>query len=102
MMSEWTAKTDRNPVTGETTRRWRRSTQTAGGHTVLYEVHELAGRYYWSANIMIKFRPDLSRLAYGTYAATPQGLAVAKRRASTLGNAALKAAKAPRHLTRAA
>lgn len=102
MMSDWTAHTYVNDITGAERKTWRKSTHTAAGHTVHYEVYELDGRYYWSANILIKFRPDLSAMAYGTYAVTPHSLAVAKRRASQLGKKALRAARIPRHLTRAA
>lgn len=98
----WVLKTYRNDITGEVRKTWRKSTHTAAGHKVLYEVYELAGRFYWSANILVKNRPDLSRLAYGTYAATPHSLSFAKMRATRLGKAALKAAQTPRHLTRAA
>lgn len=101
-MSEWTEKTYVNEFTGAVRKTWRKSTDTAAGHKVLYEVYELDGRYYWSANIMIKHRPDLSRLAWGTYAVTPQSLSFAKMRATRLGKAAIKAAQTPRHLTRAA
>lgn len=101
-MSKWIENTYVNDITGVTRKTWRKSTYTANGHKVLYEVYELAGRYYWSANIMIAYRPDLSRLAYGTYAATPQALAVAKARATRLGKDALRASKTRRHLARAA
>lgn len=101
-MTDWVSKTYRNDITGEERRTWRKSTRTGAGHKVLYEVYELAGRYYWSANVMIVNRPDLSRLAYGVYAVTPYSLSFAKMRATRLGKAALTAAKTPRHLTRAA
>lgn len=101
-MSEWIATAHTNEWTGETKTFWRKTTRTAGGHVVFYQVDELDGRYYWSANIMIKHRPDLSALAYGTYAVTPYSLSFAKMRATRIGKAALKAAQTPRHLTRAA
>lgn len=101
-MSDWTPRTYVNEWTGEERKTWRKSTRTAGGSAVLYEVYELGGRYYWSANIRIANRPDLSRIAYGMYAATPQALAFAKMRATRLGKAALKAARTPRHMMRAA
>jgi hypothetical protein len=100
--NDWVLKTYKNEWTGEERQTWRKSTHTASGHKVLYEVYELGGRFYWSANILIKNRPDLSRIAYGTYAATPYSLSAAKSRATRLGKAALNAAKTPRHLTRAA
>lgn len=101
-MSEWYETVHANQWTGAEQRIWRKTTRTAGGHVVQYQVYETGGRWYWSANGLIMHRPDLSRLAYGTYAATPQGLAVAKMRATRIGKAMLKAAKTPRHLTRAA
>lgn len=101
-MSGWTHKIYVNEWTGEERQTWRKSTYTAGGSAVLYEVYELGGRYYWSANIRIANRPDLSRIAYGVYAAIPQALPLAKMRASRLGKAALRAARTPRHMARAA
>ncbi len=99
---DWTAHTYINDLTGAQRKVWRKSTYTANGHKVLYEVYELAGRYYWSANILIAYRPDLSRMAYGMYAVTPYSLSTAKCRATRFGRAALKAAKIPRHMARAA
>lgn len=98
----WTKTTHANQWTGDTQDIWRATTRTAGGHVVHYQVYENGGRYYWSANIMIMNRPDLSTLAYGTYAVTPYSLSFAKMRATRLGKAALKAAQTPRRLTRAA
>ncbi len=101
-MTDWVAKTYRNDITGAERKTWRKSTHTAAGHKVLYEVYELAGRYYWSANVIIVNRPDLSRLAWGTYAVTPYSLGVAQARATRIGKKALTAAKTPRHMARAA
>lgn len=98
----WIAETYTNDLTGAERKTWRRTVYTAAGHKVHHEVYELAGRYYWSANIMIMNRPDLSRIAYGVFAVTPQSLSFAKGRATRIGNAALKAAKTPRHMARAA
>lgn len=101
-MSEWNEQVRVNDITGAVQSIWRKTTRTAGGHIVQYQVYKTGGRYYWSANILIKNRPDLMQMAYGTYAATPQALAVAKMRATRIGNAALRAAQTPRHLIRAA
>lgn len=101
MASKWSEKTYVSEFTGAERKTWRKSTYTANGHKVLYEVYELDGRYYWSANIMIAYRPDLSQMAYGTYPVTPYSLAVAKTRATRAGTKALRAARMPRHLTRA-
>lgn len=101
-MSEWIETQHANQWTGATQAIWRKSTHTAAGHMVHYQVYETGGRYYWSSNIMIRNRPDISQLAYGTYAVTPYSLSAAKSRATRTGKAALKAAQTPRHLTRAA
>jgi hypothetical protein len=45
------------------------------------QVHEIDGKWYWSANIIVAHKPKLSKMAYGTYAVTPYSLPVAKGRA---------------------
>lgn len=101
-MSEWNKQVHVNDITGAMQSIWRKTTRTAAGHIVQYQVYATGGRYYWSANILIKNRPDLMQAAYGTYAVTPYSLSAAKGRATRIGNAALRAAQTPRHLTRAA
>lgn len=101
-MSEWNVTTHVNEWTGATQDIWRKTTRTAGGHVVQYQVYENGGRYYWSANCLIMHRPDLSRMAYGTFAVTPYSLSAAKGRATRIGNDVLRAARTPRRLARAA
>jgi len=102
MMNDWQETVHTNQWTGAEQRIWRKTTRTAGGHVIQYQVYELAGRYYWSANGLIMHRPDLSRMVWGMYAVTPYSLSFAKMRATRLGKAMLKAAQTPRRLTRAA
>lgn len=87
--NEWTGKTKIRHL-----RQYSNDAKTARTYS---QVYELAGRIYWSANIYVAFRPDLSRLAYGTYAAVPGALAVAKMRASRLALDALRKAQTRRH-----
>lgn len=102
-MMQWRQITQINEWTGAVSVRYVAVEQTADRRArVYFQVYELGGRYYWSANIMIAHRPDLSRIAYGTYAAIPGALGVAKMRASRLGLAALRSCCAPWNLTRAA
>ena len=63
------------------------------------QVHEVGGKWYWMANIIVDHRPQLSRVAYGTYAVTPHSLPIAKMRAS---RCALRTIRAVEILTRAA
>lgn len=89
----WYTDTTVNTWTGQTrTRHLRKFTAADDTARVYAEVYVLAGRVYWSANIHIPNRPDLSRIAYGTYAATPRGISVAKARASRLALATLRKA----------
>lgn len=100
---QWTTTTTVNQYTGKSrTRHLRKFTADSDRARVYAEVYELGGRFYWSANIHIPYRPDLSRLAYGTYAAVPGALAVAKMRASRLARHALRAQAHPKGFTRAA
>lgn len=91
-MHTWTTKRYENNLTGAVRTVYRKVMADANGTHVYVEVYELGGRFYWSANIHIANRPDLSRMAYGTYAAIPRALSVAKARATRLGNNALRAA----------
>lgn len=89
----WYESRDINLWTGETrTRHLRKFTTSDDAARVYTEVYELAGRIYWSANIHIPNRPDISRIAYGTYAAIPGAMAVAKGRASRIAGDAMRAA----------
>jgi hypothetical protein len=91
-MKTWTAKRYENNITGETRTVYRKVVADFGGRHIYVEVYERGGRFYWSANIRIANRPDLSRMAYGTYAAIPGALSVAKARASRIAGNALRAA----------
>lgn len=46
------------------------------------EVHRVGDRYQWSVHIVVVNRPDLSKMAYGSVAATQYALPVAKMLAS--------------------
>jgi len=88
----WYEHTYRNDWTGEERKVWRKRIAEDERGRVYVEVYELAGRLYWSANILIANRPDLTRVAYGTFAAVPGALSVAKGLASRIANDALRAA----------
>jgi hypothetical protein len=93
-VNTWEAVEETNAWTGEVkTRHLRYYSNDAKTARTYSQVYELAGRIYWSANIYVAFRPDLSRLAYGTYAAVPGSLVVAKMRASRLALDALREAE---------
>jgi hypothetical protein len=90
----WEAVEETNTWTGEARTRYLRHYSNDDKTARTYsQVYELDGRIYWSANIYVAFRPDLSRLEYGTYAAVPGALAVAKMRASRLALNALRKAE---------
>lgn len=74
--NEWTGKTDVRHVAEIVSSGKRGSARL--------EVHQVEGRYYWTANIFVAHRPDLSRLSYGMYAVTPKSLSVSKMTASRL------------------
>ena len=89
-MSTWTKHTYRNDWTGEERTVWRGQVPAENGANIRTEVYELGGRLYWSAHIHIPHRPELSRIAYGTFAAIPGALAVAKGRASRVAGDAVR------------
>lgn len=91
-MNTWTVKRHENSFTGEVRTIHRKIMANANGTHVYVEVYELGGRFYWSSNIRVANRPDLSRWAYGTYAAIPGALSIAKARASRIAGDALRAA----------
>lgn len=100
---EWQQLDEPNEWTGEVSTRYVAQVNTADKHSRAYlQVYEVGGRWYWSANIIVVNRPDLSRIAYGTYAAIPSALGVAKMRASRLALAALRTRHVKQSLTRAA
>jgi hypothetical protein len=90
-VNTWEIVEETNMWTGEVkTRYLRHYSNDAKTARTYSQVYELAGRIYWSANIYVAFRPDLSRLVHGTYAAVPGALAVAKMRASRFALDALR------------
>jgi hypothetical protein len=92
-VTTWEAVKETNAWTGEVKTRHLRHYSNATPTARTYsQVYELTGRIYWSANIYVAYRPDLSRLVYGTYAAVPGALAVAKMHASRLALDALRKA----------
>jgi hypothetical protein len=90
----WQKVEETNAWTGEVkTRHLRHYSNDEKTARTYSQVYELAGRIYWSATIYVSYRPDLSRVAYGTYAAVPGALAVAKMRASRLALDAIRKAE---------
>lgn len=63
------------------------------------EVSKIGDRYRWSTHIVVHNQPKLSRIVYGSIAATPHSLPVAKMLAS---RRSLKTIRAVEPLTRAA
>lgn len=95
MTTQWQRVEELNEWTGNIkVRHLRKYSDHEDAARVYSQIYELDGRIYWSANIFIPFRPDLSRLAYGTYAAIPGAMAVAKMRASRLAMDTLRKAGA--------
>ena len=90
----WRTEIKHNLWAGTTEVRHLRVLSAGEGHARVYtEVYHLNGRLYWTANIHIPFRPDLSGIAYGMLADIPSALPVAKMRASRLALAALREAE---------
>lgn len=90
----WYAVTSVNEWTGKTnTRHLRRFTSDTNQSRVYAEVYWLGGRWYWTANIHIPFRPELSKIAYGMVNAAATGsLSVAKANATRIALDALRKA----------
>jgi hypothetical protein len=81
-MMKWTKLEELNEWTGEVRVRYIAQVNTSDRTGRAYlEVHEIGGRWQWSAHIVVAHKPKLSRMAYGTYAVTPYSLPVAKMRA---------------------
>jgi hypothetical protein len=80
---KWTKLEELNEWTGEVRVRYIAEVTTTDRTGRAYlQVHEIGGKWYWSANIIVAHKPKLTKMAYGTYAVTPHSLAVAKGRAS--------------------
>lgn len=89
---EWQRVEELNAWTGETKVRYlRKFSDRADLNRTYAQIYELDGRLYWSVNIYVAYRPDLTRLVSGTLAATPRALAVAKGCASRKANRAIRA-----------
>jgi hypothetical protein len=102
-MITWKKLTEHNDWTGEVQVRYVAQVQTADRRTRAYlQVHEVGGRYYWTANLIVPHRSDLSRIAFGTLAVTPWSLGVAKMRASRLALSVLRSCAPAERFTRAA
>lgn len=79
---KWQRVEELNEWTGEVRVRYLAQVNTADRTGRAYlQVHEVGGRWYWSANIIVAHKPKLTKTAYGTYAVTPFSLPVAKGRA---------------------
>jgi hypothetical protein len=102
-MMKWQQLDEVNEWTGAVQTRYIAQVNTDDKASRAYlQVYEADDRWYWSANIIVVNRPDLSRIAYGTYAAIPGALGVANMRASRLALAALRTCRVKQSLTRAA
>jgi hypothetical protein len=100
MMMKWTRLDELNEWTGEVRTRYIAEVTTSDrvGRAYL-QVHEVDGRWYWSANMVVAHKPKMTRMAYGTYAVTPYSLSVAKM---TAMRHALKTIRAVEPFIRAA
>jgi hypothetical protein len=99
-MMKWTKLEELNEWTGEVRVRYIAEVTTSDRNARAYlQVHEIGGRWHWSANIIVAHRPDLTRYAFDTIAATRYALPVAKMLAS---RRALRTIRAMEPLTRAA
>ena len=99
-MIKWERLAELNEWTGEVRVRYIAQVNTSDRTGRAYlEVHEIGGRWYWSASIIVAHKPKLTRYAFGTLAVTPHSLAVAKMLAS---RRALKTIRVVEPLTRAA
>lgn len=100
MMIKWQRLEELNEWTGEVKVRYIAQVNTSDHNGRAYlQVHEVGGKWYWSANIIVAHKPKLTRYAFDTLAVTPHSLAVAKMLAS---RRALKTIRAVEPLTRAA
>lgn len=79
---KWQRVEELNEWTGEVRVRYLAQVNTSDRTGRAYlQVHEIGGRWYWSANIVVAHKPKLTKYAHGSYAVTPYSLAVAKGRA---------------------
>lgn len=96
----WQRVEELNEWTGEVRVRYIAEAKTSD-HTgrAYLQVVQVGDKYQWSAHIVVVNRPNLSRMVYGSVAATPHALPVAKMLAS---RRSLKTIRAVEPLTRAA
>lgn len=79
----WKNETKVNEWSGATQVRHLAQISTTDDRGRAYlEVHQIGDRYQWSVHIVVVNQPKLSRMVYGSVAATPYALPVAKMHAS--------------------
>lgn len=80
---KWTKIEKLNEWTGETKIRYIAEVMTSDrvGRAYL-QVMRVGDKYQWSTHIVVTHQPKLSRMVYGSVAATPHALPVAKMLAS--------------------
>lgn len=100
MMIKWQKLEELNEWTGEIQVRYLAQINTSDHNGRAYlQVIKIGDKYQWSAHIVVVNQPKLSRMAYGSIAATAHALPVAKMLAS---RRSLKTIRAVEPLTRAA
>lgn len=60
----------------------RQINEAADWHRAYLQIQELDGRFYWSSNVLVAHRPDLSQLAYGMMETREHTLEEAKAKAT--------------------
>ena len=91
---DWITEQKINLWTGETQVRYLADVKTSDERGRAYlEVRRIGDKYQWSVHIVVVNRPDLSRMAYGSIAATPHSLPVAKMLASRRALKTIRAAE---------
>ena len=99
-MIKWRKLEELNEWTGEVQVRYVAQVNTSDRTGRAYlQVFAVDGRWYWSANLVVAYKPEQSYIAYGMYAVTPYSLPVAKMAAA---RRALKTIRIVEPLTRAA
>lgn len=79
----WETETKVNEWSGATNVRHLAQVNTSDNRGRAYlEVHRVGDRYQWSVHIVVVNQPKLSRMVYGSVAATSHALPVAKMLAS--------------------
>lgn len=79
----WERVEELNTWSGETRVRYLAQANTSDQRGRAYlEVHQIGDKLQWSVHIIVVNQPKLSRMVYGSIAATPHALPVAKMLAS--------------------